>query len=61
MQLYVSDSSEAVVKKVWRLDTSCIEQYDRGGVEAELVNLFPDKARRGLRFNLLYVNHLLER
>ena len=58
MQLHVGDSLEAVVKKVWRFDTSCIEQYDRAGVEAELVKLFPDVARRMLRFNLSYVDDL---
>ena len=59
VQLYVGDSSEdVVVKKVWRFDTSRIEQYDRAGVEAELVQLFPDVARRGLRFDLSYVDDL---
>ena len=48
VQLHVGDSPEAVVKKkVWRFDTSNIEQYDRGAVEAELVQLFPDVARKG--------------
>ena len=46
VQLHVGDSPEAVVKKVWRFDTSNIEQYDRGAVEAELVQLFPDVARK---------------
>lgn len=59
MQLYVGDSTEAVVvKKVWRFDPRRIEQYDRAGVEAELVELFPDVARRGLRFDLSYVDDL---
>ena len=42
VQLHAGDSPEAVVKKVWRFDTSNFEQYDRGGVEAKLVQLFPD-------------------
>ena len=58
VQLHVGDSPEAVVKKVWRFDTSIIEQYDRGGVEAELVQLFPDVARKGLKFDLWYVDDL---
>ena len=45
------DSPEAVVKKLWRFDSSNIEQYDRRAVEAELVQLFPDVARKGLKFN----------
>ena len=56
------DSPEAVVKKVWRFatiyDTSNIEQYDREAVEAELVQLFPDVARKGLEFDLWYVDNL---
>ena len=58
VQLHAGDSPEAVVKKVWRFDTSNIEQYDRGGVEAELVQLFPDVARKGLKFELWYVDDL---
>ena len=38
VQLYVGDSPEAVVKK-------SVALYDRGAVEAELVQLFPDVAR----------------
>ena len=55
VQLHAGDSPEAVVKKVWRFDTSNIEQYDRGAVEAELVQLFPDVARKGLKFDLCLV------
>ena len=59
IHVYVGDSSEAVAaKKVWRFDTSRIELYDRAGVEAELVKLFPDVARRGLRLDLSYVDDL---
>ena len=49
---------QAVVKKVWRFDTCNIEQYDCRAVEAELVQLFPDVARKVLKFDLWYVDDL---
>ena len=55
VQLHVGDSPEAVVKKVWRFDASNIEQYDREAVEAELVQ---HVARKGLKFDLWYVDNL---
>lgn len=53
-----SDSGGAGVKKVWRFDTSRIENYTRASVEAELVQLFPDVARKELKFNLWYEDDL---
>ena len=48
----------ADVRKVWRFDTNSIKQYVRAGVEAELVELFPDVARKGLKFDLWYEDDL---
>ena len=54
IQLYVGDSPEAVVSKVWCFDTSNIEQYYRRAVEVEVVQLFPDVAQtwRQIAFQL---------
>ena len=50
--------SGAVVKKVWRFDTTRIDEYERAAVEAELVQLFPDVTRKGLKFDLWYEDEL---
>ena len=39
-------------------DTRNIEQYDCGAVEVELVQLFPDVAHKGLKFDLCHVDDL---
>ena len=43
-----------VVNKVWRFEPGRIPQYTRSAVENELVKLFPDISRRGLKLNLWY-------
>ena len=50
--------SGAVVKKVWRFDQCSIQQYTRASVESELVQLFPDVSRKGLKFDLWYEDDL---
>jgi len=42
------------VRKVWRFQPELINDYTRSIVEDELVQLFPDISRRGLKLNLWY-------
>jgi len=42
------------IHKLWRFDPSSIGQYTRTEAENELVQLFPDIARRNLKLNLWY-------
>ena len=56
--ILVHVDSGPTVKKVWRFDTSKIQLYDRASAEAELVQLFPDVARKGLKFDLWYTDDL---
>ena len=46
------------IPKVWRFDPLCINQYTRKDVEYELIGLFPDISRRGLKLNLWYEDDL---
>lgn len=47
-----------IIKKVWRFDVNRITQYSRKKVESELVQLFPDIARKGLKLKIWYVDDL---
>ena len=46
------------IKKVWRFDVDRITQYSRKKVESELIQLFPDIARKGLKLKIWYVDDL---
>lgn len=45
-------------KKVWRFDVNRITQYSRKKVESELIQLFPDIARKGLKLKIWYLDDL---
>ena len=46
------------IKKVWRFDVNLITQYSRKQVESELIQLFPDIARKGLKLKIWYMDDL---
>ena len=46
------------IKKVWRFDVDRITQYSRKKVESELIQLFPDIARKGLKLKIWYLDDL---
>ena len=46
------------VKKVWQFDVNRITEYTRKKVESELVQLFPDIARKGLKLKMWYLDDL---
>ena len=54
--LHVGSSDS--IKKVWRFDVNRITEYTRKKVESELVQLFPDIARKGLKLNIWYLDDL---
>ena len=58
VHLHVNPEPGSVVKKVWRFDTTSIKHYSRVAVQAELVQLFPDVSRRGLKFDMWYEDDL---
>ena len=51
---------EAVTQKVWRFDVNRITQYSRKKVESELIQLFLDIARKGLKLKIWYLDYLAE-
>ena len=57
VQLHLN-SGEAVVKKVWRFDPQKVLEYTRSAVELQLIELFPDVSRKGLKFYLWYEDDL---
>ena len=46
------------VKKIWRFGKESVEEYTRSSVQRELVELFLDIQRRGLKFELWYTDDL---
>ena len=44
------------IKKVWRFDVNRITEYSRKKAERELVQLFPDIARKGLKLKMWYLD-----
>lgn len=42
--------------KIWRFDVNRIVDYTRRSVEADLIQLFPDIARKGLKLRMWYVD-----
>ena len=46
------------IKKVWRFDVNRITEYSRKKAESELVQLFPDIARKGLKLKMWYLDDL---
>ena len=46
------------IKKVWRFDVNMITEYSRKKAESELVQLFPDIARKGLKLKMWYLDDL---
>ena len=42
------------IKKVWRFDVNRITEYSRKKAESELVQLFPDIARKGYYYYYYY-------
>ena len=49
----------ATVRKVWRFDSSQRSTYTRKRIEEELLSLFPDVERKGLRFEVFYEDDLV--
>lgn len=47
-----------LVTKVWRFHADKVCDATRASVQEELVQLFPDVSRRGLKFNLWYLDEL---
>ena len=53
VQLHLVDRETGpIVTKVWRFDSENVCNATRASVQEELVQLFPDISRRGLKFNL---------
>jgi len=46
------------VTKMWRFDVSRITDYTCKSVETNLIQLFPDIARKGLKLRMWYVDKL---
>uniref|UniRef100_A0A1X7TS05 Uncharacterized protein n=1 Tax=Amphimedon queenslandica TaxID=400682 RepID=A0A1X7TS05_AMPQE len=47
------------IKKAWRFDDSRISFYTRDMVEADLIQLYPDIARKGHKLDLWYFDELI--
>ena len=46
------------ITKVWRFDINCITDYTRKSVENDLIQLFPDIARKKLKLRMWYLDDL---
>ena len=46
------------VSKVWRFDIDRFTEYTRKSIESELIQLFPDIARKRLRLRMWYLDDL---
>ena len=60
VNFHVKDRSlySPVVTKVWRFNPQTIGLYTRASVQADLLKLFPDVARRELKFEMWYYDDI---
>ena len=56
VSLHVGDRC---IKKAWRFDDSHIFFYTRDMVEADIIQLYPDIARKGHKLDLWYFDELI--
>ena len=49
---------QGTVTKIWRFYVNRISDYTRRSVEADLIQLFPDIARKGLKLRMWYIDEL---
>ena len=47
------------VTKIWRFDVNRISDYTHRSVEADLIQLFPDIAHKGLKLRICYIDELV--